>query len=90
MMMDRKKIAIAEPKGKLGVLIPGMGAVTTTFLAGLESIRRGLYPAYGSLTQMGHIRLGRRDENRQPLIKDIVPLASLAGYCLRGLGHISR
>ncbi len=77
MIMDRKKITIAEPKGKLGVLMPGMGAVTTTFLAGLESIRRGLYPAYGSLTQMGHIRLGRRDENRQPLIKDIVPLASL-------------
>jgi myo-inositol-1-phosphate synthase len=75
--MDSKHIVIREAKGRLGVLMPGMGAVTTTFLAGLESIRRGLYPAYGSLTQMGHIRLGRRDENRQPLIKDIVPLASL-------------
>jgi myo-inositol-1-phosphate synthase len=84
MMMDRKKIAIAQPMGKLGVLIPGMGAVTTTFLAGLESIRRGLYPAYGSLTQMGHIRLGRRDENRQPLIKDIVPLASLSDIVCTG------
>ena len=82
--MDRKKIAIAEPKGKLGVLIPGMGAVTTTFLAGLESIRRGLYPAFGSLTQMGHIRLGRRDENRQPLIKDIVPLAQLSDIVCAG------
>ena len=84
MMMDRKNIMIAEPKGKLGVLMPGMGAVTTTFLAGLESIRRGLYPAYGSLTQMGHIRLGRRDENRQPLIKDIVPLASLSDIVCAG------
>ncbi|MEI6128118.1 MAG: inositol-3-phosphate synthase, partial [Pseudomonadota bacterium] len=62
--MIMKKIEIQKAQGKLGILIPGMGAVTTTFLAGLESIRRGLYPAYGSLTQMGHIRLGRRDENR--------------------------
>ena len=67
--MGKGKIEIQELKGKLGVLIPGMGAVTTTFLAGLEAIRRGLYPANGSITQMGHIRLGRRDEKRQPLIK---------------------
>jgi len=75
--MDSKHIVIRQAQGRLGILIPGMGAVTTTFLGGLESIRRGLYPAYGSLTQMGHIRLGRRDEKRQPLIRDIVPLASL-------------
>ena len=68
---------IKKPEGRLGVLIPGMGAVTTTFLAGVESIRRGEFPAFGSVTQMGHIRLGRRDENRQPLIKDVVPLAEL-------------
>ena len=68
---------IQEPGGRLGVLIPGMGAVTTTFLVGLEAIRRGTVPAFGSLTQMGHIRLGRRDENRQPMIKDVVPLAEL-------------
>ncbi len=72
-----QKIKIKEPKGRLGVLIPGMGAVTTTFLAGIESIRRRMYPPYGSLTQMGHIRLGRRDEKRQPLIKDVIPLADL-------------
>jgi len=54
-----------------------MGAVTTTFLAGLESLRRGFYPPFGSLTQMGHIRLGRRDAGRQPRIKDVVPLAQL-------------
>ncbi len=82
--MDSKRIAIREAHGRLGVLMPGMGAVTTTFLAGLESIRRGLYPAYGSLTQMGHIRLGRRDENRQPLIKDIVPLAALPDIVCAG------
>lgn len=75
--MNKKKIEIQAPIGKLGILIPGMGAVTTTFLAGIESIRRGLYPAYGSLTQMGHIRLGRRDEKRQPRIQDVVPLAAL-------------
>ncbi len=68
---------IQKPTGRLGVLIPGMGAVTTTFLVGLEAIRRGMYPAFGSLTQMGHIRLGRRDENRQPRIKDVIPLAAL-------------
>jgi myo-inositol-1-phosphate synthase len=82
--MRKKKITIVEPTGRLGVLIPGMGAVATTFLAGLESIRRGLYPAYGSLTQMGHIRLGRRDENRQPLIRDIVPLAALPDIVCAG------
>ncbi|MCX8044227.1 MAG: inositol-3-phosphate synthase [Desulfobacterota bacterium] len=77
MQTERKKITIAQPTGKLGILIPGMGAVTTTFLAGLESLRRGLYPPYGSLAQMGHIRLGRRDLGRQPRIKDVVPLARL-------------
>ncbi len=75
--MSDKKIEIKETKGKLGVLIPGMGAVTTTFLAGIEAIRRKLYPPFGSLSQMGHIRLGRRDEDRQPKIKDAVPLADI-------------
>jgi myo-inositol-1-phosphate synthase len=74
-MKKNKGVAIRPPKGRLGVLIPGMGAVTTTFLAGLETIRRGLCPPYGSLTQMGHIRLGRRDQGRQPFVKDVIPLA---------------
>ncbi len=73
----KSKVDIKAPEGKLGVLIPGMGAVTTTFLAGVASIRSGRCPAYGSLTQMGHIRFGRRDENRQPLIRDAVPLAGI-------------
>jgi myo-inositol-1-phosphate synthase len=68
---------IAEPTGKLGVLIPGLGAVGTTFIAGVLNIRRGLAAPIGSLTQMGAIRLGKRTEGRSPLINDFVPLAGL-------------
>ena len=63
--------------GKLGVLTPGLGAVATTFMAGVESIRRGLSQPIGSLTQMATIRLGKRTEDRSPLIKEFVPLADL-------------
>ncbi|MBX6331865.1 MAG: inositol-3-phosphate synthase [Gemmatimonadaceae bacterium] len=63
--------------GRLGVLTPGLGAVATTFMAGVESVRRGLGKPIGSLTQMATIRLGKRTENRSPLIKDFVPLAAL-------------
>ena len=63
--------------GRLGVLTPGLGAVATTFIAGCESVRRGLGKPIGSLTQMATIRLGKRTENRAPLIKDFVPLAGL-------------
>jgi myo-inositol-1-phosphate synthase len=76
-MMIQKGAPIVEPKGKLGVLLVGMGAVTTTFVAGVEAIRRGLASPIGSLTQMGTIRLGKRTEGRSPLIKDFVPLADL-------------
>ena len=68
---------ISAAKGKLGVLIPGMGAVGTTFIAGVEIIRRGLGKPIGSVTQMNTIRLGKRTEGRSPLIKDFVPLAKL-------------
>jgi len=67
---------IAPAKGKLGVLLVGMGAVSTTTIAGVMAIRRGLAKPIGSLTQMGTIRLGKRTEGRSPLIKDFVPLAS--------------
>src|SRR5256714_3933396 len=67
----------APATGKLGILAPGLGAVATTFIAGVESVRRGLSKPIGSLTQMATIRLGKRTENRAPLIKDFVPLASL-------------
>jgi myo-inositol-1-phosphate synthase len=72
---DNVKIAPAE--GKLGILIPGIGAVSTTFIAGVEAIKRGMAVPVGSLTQLATIRLGKRTDNRTPLIKDFVPLAGL-------------
>ena len=71
-----KPIDIRPATGKLGILTPGMGAVATTFMAGVEAIRKGLKPI-GSLTQMGTIRLGKRTDERTPLIKEFVPLAKL-------------
>jgi len=68
---------VAPATGKLGVLCVGLGAVATTFIAGVELIRRGMAEPVGSLTQMGTIRLGKRTEDRVPLIKDFVPLADL-------------
>ena len=68
---------IREPKGKLGVLMPGMGAVATTFIAGVELVKKGLAEPVGSLSQLGTVRLGKRTENRVPKIKDFVPLAGL-------------
>src|SRR6185312_336060 len=73
----KKPVRIAPATGKLGVLIPGMGAVATTFIAGAMLARRGLAQPFGSLTQLANIRLGKRTDNRQQLIKDFVPLASL-------------
>src|SRR5438445_602865 len=70
-----KPAKIAPAKGKLGILLPGMGAVSTTFMAGVELIRRNKACPVGSLTQMGTIRLGKRTEGRSPLIKKFVPLA---------------
>ena len=75
--MAKKQLKIIESKGKLGVLTPGMGAVTTTFIAGVEAIRRQLAEPIGSLTQMGTIRLGKRTDKRTPAIKDFLPLARL-------------
>src|ERR1700720_4255249 len=73
----RRPVSIALPKGKLGVLTPGMGAVSTTVMAGVDLVRRGLSVPVGSLTQMGTVRLGKRTENRTPKIKEFVPLAGL-------------
>src|SRR5678815_3139325 len=72
-----KAADIRPAKGKLGVLLPGMGAVATTFVAGVEAIRRGHAKPIGSMTQMGTIRLGKRTDNRSPKISDFVPLAGL-------------
>lgn len=75
--MIEKGVNIEPPKGKLGVLLVGLGAVSTTFIAGVEAVRRGLALPIGSLTQLGTIRLGKRTEGRVPLIKEFVPLAAM-------------
>ena len=76
-MADTTARQVAPAQGKLGVLTVGLGAVASTFMAGVENIRRGNATPIGSLTQMGTIRLGRRTEGRAPLIKEFVPLAEL-------------
>ena len=76
-MPSQFPVTIAPAEGKLGVLIPGIGAVSTTFIAGVEAVKRGLGLPIGSLTQLATIRLGKRTDGRSPYIKDFVPLASL-------------
>src|SRR5438105_9780420 len=76
-MPVKKGAEIAPAKGKLGVLLVGLGAVSTTFIAGVEAIKKELAEPIGSLTQMGAIRLGKRTDNRVPKIKNFVPLADL-------------
>ena len=76
-MATQDNVKIAAPEGKLGVLIPGMGAVTSTFIAGVEAIKAGWALPIGSLTQMATVRLGKRTDARSPKIKDFVPLAGL-------------
>jgi myo-inositol-1-phosphate synthase len=76
-MVIQKGAEIAPAEGKLGVLLVGLGAVSTTFIAGVEAIRQGIADPIGSLTQMGTIRLGKRTDNRVPTIKEFVPLANL-------------
>lgn len=81
--MGEKK-PIDQPKGRLGVLVVGFGAVGTTLMAGVMLVRKGLGRPIGSLTQMGRIRLGKRTEGRSPLIKDFVPLAALDDLVFAG------
>ena len=76
--------SIEKAEGKLGVLIPGLGAVATTFIAGVEAVKKDLAQPVGSLTQMANIRLGKRTENRYPKIKDFVPLAELEDIVFGG------
>jgi myo-inositol-1-phosphate synthase len=75
---------VLPANGKLGILIPGLGAVATTFIAGVESVKKGYSQPIGSLTQMGNIRLGKRTENRYPKIKEFVPLADLNDIAFGG------
>ena len=80
----KKPIDLAPATGKLGVLCVGLGAVATTFIAGVLAVRKGLASPIGSVTQMGTIRLGKRTEGRSPLVKDFVPLASLDDIVFAG------
>ena len=82
-------IDIAPAQGKLGILTPGMGAVATTFMAGVIAARQGIAAPIGSITQMAHIRLGTREEGRNPLIKDFAPLASLDDIVFGGWDPIT-
>lgn len=75
---------VIPAEGRLGILIPGLGAVATTFIAGVESVKKGLALPIGSLTQMSNIRLGKRTENRMPKIKEFVPLADLNDIAFGG------
>jgi myo-inositol-1-phosphate synthase len=81
---DSPRTQITPAKGKLGVMIPGMGAVATTFMAGVEAVRKGISEPIGSLTQMGTIRLGKRTDGRSPKIKEFVPLAGLNDLVFTG------
>ena len=83
-MFRKENVAIAPAEGKLGVLVPGIGAVTTTFIAGVEAIKRGIAQPFGSLTQLAAIRLGKRTEDRTPLVRDFVPLAGLNDLVVGG------
>jgi myo-inositol-1-phosphate synthase len=73
----KKPVEIAPATGRLGVMCVGLGAVATTFIAGVLAVRKGIASPIGSVTQMGTIRLGKRTEGRSPLVKDFVPLADL-------------
>ncbi|MEO6828223.1 MAG: inositol-3-phosphate synthase, partial [Acidobacteriaceae bacterium] len=75
---------IQPAKGKLGIMVVGLGAVATTLIAGVEAVRKGLAKPIGSVTQMGTVRLGKRTEGRTPLMKDVVPLADLNDVVFTG------
>ena len=83
-MSAKDNVQIAPAEGKLGVLIPGIGAVSTTFIAGVEAVKRGLGLPVGSLTQLATIRLGKRTDGRSPMIKDFVPLAGIGDLVFGG------
>src|SRR5437879_11682777 len=80
----RRPTSIAPPKGKLGILTPGMGAVSTTFMAGVELVRKGCALPIGSVTQLATIRLGKRTERRSPLIREFLPLEKLDNLVFGG------
>ena len=84
-----KPVNIEPASGKLGILTPGIGAVSSTFIAGVIAARKGLAAPIGSVSQMAHIRLGAKEEDRNPLIKEFVPLAELDDLVFGGWDPIS-
>src|ERR687886_570899 len=76
-MATRDNVEIAPAAGKLGVRYAGQCTAATTFIAGVEAVKRGLGEPVGSMTQLSTIRLGKRTEGRSPRIKDFVPLADI-------------
>ena len=78
------KQEIVPAEGRLGILIPGLGAVATTFIAGVEAVKKGIAKPVGSLTQMSNIRIGKRTENKNPKINEFVPLADLNDIAFGG------
>jgi myo-inositol-1-phosphate synthase len=83
-IVSEPPLEIAPPTGRLGVLLAGLGAVSTTFIAGVELVKKGFGKPIGSLTQLGTIRLGKRTEGRNPRIKDFVPLAEMSDLVFGG------
>jgi len=75
---------IKSAEGRLGILLPGMGAVATTFIAGVYAVNKGISKPIGSTTQMGRIRIGKRTDNNTPLIKDFIPLADIKNIAFGG------
>ena len=75
---------IASAEGGLGILLPGLGAVATTLIAGVYAVNKGISKPIGSTTQMGTIRIGKRTENKTPLIKDFIPLADISKIAFGG------
>jgi myo-inositol-1-phosphate synthase len=82
--MGKPRVDVKPATGKLGILMPGMGAVATTFMAGVIASRRGIAKPIGSLTQMGTIRIGKRSDNHSPRIQDYIPIASMDNIAFGG------
>ena len=83
-MNKQSQVTVLPATGKLGVLLVGIGAVSTTLVAGVELVRKGLGRPIGSITQMGTIRIGKRTDKNSPMIKDFVPLARLEDVVFGG------
>ncbi|MBK7533983.1 MAG: inositol-3-phosphate synthase [Myxococcales bacterium] len=83
-MALKKGVEVQKATGKLGILLPGLGAVATTFIAGVFAARRGLQKPIGSMTEYGTIRLGKRTDGNTPRIRDYVSLATLDDLCFGG------